>query len=163
MWFKASVTKPSYLILDLDGVLTDGKFLYSKSGKSYKAFSVDDHDGIKLVQNFLDVHIISADSRGFEISKRRVVKDMNLSLTLVSIEDRLDWIKRNFGLDNTIYMGDGIFDKAIFQEVYYAIAPSSALKEVRRAADFVTTSKGGERSVAEACLHIAKKFFGLKL
>ena len=88
---------------------------------------------------------------------------MNLSLTLVSIEDRLDWIKRNFGLDNTIYMGDGIFDKAIFQEVYYAIAPSSALKEVRRAADFVTTSKGGERSVAEACLHIAKKFFGLKL
>ena len=59
--------------------------------------------------------------------------------------------------------GDGIFDKAIFQEVYYAIAPSSALKEVRRAADFVTTSKGGERSVAEACLHIAKKFFGLKL
>jgi 3-deoxy-D-manno-octulosonate 8-phosphate phosphatase (KDO 8-P phosphatase) len=163
MWFKASVTKPGYLILDLDGVLTDGKFLYSKSGKSYKAFSVDDHDGIKLVQNFLDVHIISADSRGFEISKRRVVKDMNLSLTLVSIEDRLDWIKRNFGLDNTIYMGDGIFDKAIFQEVYYAIAPSSALKEVRRAADFVTTSKGGERSVAEACLHIAKKFFGLKL
>ena len=163
MWFKASVTKPGYLILDLDGVLTDGKFLYSKSGKSYKAFSVDDHDGIKLVQNFLDVHIISADSRGFEISKRRVVKDMNLSLTLVSIEDRLDWIKRNFGLDNTIYMGDGIFDKAIFQEVYYAMAPSSALKEVRRAADFVTTSKGGERSVAEACLHIAKKFFGLKL
>ena len=163
MWFKASVTKPGYLILDLDGVLTDGKFLYSKSGKSYKAFSVDDHDGIKLVQNFLDVHIISADSRGFEISKRRVVKDMNLSLTLVSIEDRLDWIKRNFGLDNTIYMGDGIFDKVIFQEVYYAIAPSSALKEVRRAADFVTTAKGGERSVAEACLHIAKKFFGLKL
>ena len=163
MWFKASVTKPDYLILDLDGVLTDGKFLYSKSGKSYKAFSVDDHDGIKLVQNFLDVHIISADSRGFEISKRRVVKDMNLSLTLVSIEDRLDWIKRNFGLDNTIYMGDGIFDKVIFQEVYYAIAPSSALKEVRRAADFVTTAKGGERSVAEACLHIAKKFFGLKL
>ena len=163
MWFKASVTKPGYLILDLDGVLTDGKFLYSKSGKSYKAFSVDDHDGIKLVQNFLDVHIISADSRGFEISKRRVVKDMNLSLTLVSIEDRLDWIRRNFGLDNTIYMGDGIFDKAIFQEVYYAIAPSSALKEVRRAADFVTTAKGGERSVAEACLHIARKFFGLKL
>ena len=163
MWFKASVTKPGYLILDLDGVLTDGKFLYSKSGKSYKAFSVDDHDGIKLVQNFLDVHIISADSRGFEISKRRVVKDMNLSLTLVSIEDRLDWIRRNFGLDNTIYMGDGIFDKAIFQEVHYAIAPSSALKEVRRAADFVTTAKGGERSVAEACLHIARKFFGLKL
>lgn len=163
MWFKANVTKPSHLILDLDGVLTDGKFIYSKSGKTYKAFSVDDHDGIKLVQNFLDVHVISADSRGFEISKRRVVKDMNLSLTLVSIEDRLDWIRRNFGLDNAIYMGDGIFDKAIFQEVYYAIAPSSALKEVRRAADFVTTAKGGERSVAEACLHIAKKFFGLKL
>ena len=163
MWFKNNVTKPSELILDLDGVLTDGKFLYSKAGKSYKAFSVDDHDGIRLVQNFLDVHIVSADSSGFEISKRRVVKDMNLSLTLVSIEDRLDWIRRNFGLDNTIYMGDGIFDKAIFQEVHYAIAPSSALKEVRRAADFVTTAKGGERSVAEACLHIAKKFFGLKL
>jgi 3-deoxy-D-manno-octulosonate 8-phosphate phosphatase (KDO 8-P phosphatase) len=163
MWFKAHVTKPSHLIIDLDGVLTDGKFLYSKSGKSYKSFSVDDHDGIKLVQSFLDVHIISADSRGFEISKRRVVKDMNLSLTLVSIEERLDWIKRNFGLDSTVYMGDGIFDKAIFQKVYYAIAPSSALREVRRAADFVTTSKGGERSVAEACLHIAKKFFGLKL
>ena len=70
---------------------------------------------------------------------------MNLSLTLVSIDDRLDWIRRNFGLDNTIYMGDGIFDKAIFQEVHYAIAPSSALKEVRREADFVTTAKGGER------------------
>ena len=65
MWFKSNKTKPSNLILDLDGVLTDGKFLYSKAGKSYKAFSVDDHDGIKLVQNFLDVHVISADSSGF--------------------------------------------------------------------------------------------------
>ena len=159
MWFKANVTKPSHLILDLDGVLTDGKFIYSKSGKTYKAFSVDDHDGIKLVQNFLDVHVISADSRGFEISKRRVVKDMNLSLTLVSIEDRLDWIRRNFGLDNAIYMGDGIFDHYVMREVGYSIAPANADKLAKQHANFVTERSGGDRAVAEACLHIMEKFF----
>ena len=121
--FTQKYITPRYLVLDLDGVLTDGKFAYSSDGKVLKHFGVDDHDGIKLVQKFLDVHIISADSSGFEISKRRVVKDMNLPLTLVSIESRLEWIKMNFGLDNTIYMGDGIFDKSIFSVKFTTPSP----------------------------------------
>ena len=58
-----------------------------------------------------------------------------------------------------IYMGDGIFDSYVFPAVGYGIAPSNAFHTTRVRADYVTTATGGDRAVAEACLHILEKFF----
>jgi len=148
-------------ILDVDGVLTTGEFLYTENGKFAKKFGPHDNDGVKLLRTVLNIHAISADQRGFKITKKRVADDMNLQLTLVKESERLQWLKENFTLGESVYMGDGIYDALVFEHVAYSIAPANAFYIARKRADFVTDSKAGEGAVAEACLHIMKKFFEL--
>ena len=56
-------------------------------------------------------------------------------------------------------MGDGIFDKYVFESVGYSIATANSDFSAKKAANFVTKRGGGERAVSEACLHILEKFF----
>ena len=147
------------LILDVDGVLTTGQFIYSADGKVLKIFGPDDNDAIKLLQQYIDVRCVTGDRSGFDISARRVRTDMGLQLDLVSTTQRVQWIKDNYRPADVIYMGDGIFDHIVFSEVGYSIAPRNADLNARKNAQYVTMRRGGDRAVAEACLHILDKFF----
>ena len=146
-------------LLDVDGVLTDGKFTYSKEGKCYKVFGADDHDGLCLLKPYLNIHFVTGDKKGFDISKKRIVDDMNLPLDLVSTINRIDWISERFNPKEVIYMGDGIFDHYVFQKVGYSIATATSDANAIKFADYVTTRSGSERCVAEASLHILDTFF----
>lgn len=150
-------------VIDVDGVLTTGQFLYTLEGKFAKIFGPHDNDGIKLVSKFITVWTISADQRGWPITKKRIADDMGLKLELVPEAERLDWFRKNCDLAKTIYMGDGIYDAKVFEIVAYSIAPVNAFYTAREKANFVTQSKSGEGAVAEACLHIMEKFFGQKV
>ena len=150
---------PKHFVLDLDGVFTDGKFYYTNEGKYMKAFGADDHDALILLSELLDIQVVSADVKGFEISKKRIQIDMGLKIDLVPAKERPLWISQRFNCDETIYMGDGIFDHLVFSKVCYSIAPANALDFTKSKANFVTKNSGGERAVAEACLHILNKFF----
>jgi 3-deoxy-D-manno-octulosonate 8-phosphate phosphatase (KDO 8-P phosphatase) len=151
---------PSNLILDVDGVLTDGKMYYSSEGKMLKAFGADDSDALILAKRELSIKVVSADSRGFSISKRRIESDMGLDLHLVSARERPRWINENFDSRFCIYMGDGLLDPLVFRTVGYSIAPANASLRTRREANHVTKNKGGEGAVAEAVVHIFDRFFG---
>jgi 3-deoxy-D-manno-octulosonate 8-phosphate phosphatase (KDO 8-P phosphatase) len=151
--------KPEMFVLDVDGVLTTGQFLYSKNGKEFKVFGPDDNDGLSLLKPFLKIHFVTQDKKGFAISKKRIVNDMKFPLDLVKTLDRDEWMKNKISLDKVIYMGDSIFDSLIFAKVGYSIAPANADTLAKENADFVTTRNSGERAVAEACIHILKKFF----
>ena len=149
-----------HFVLDVDGVLNTGQFLYSKEGKVYKIFGPDDHDGLKILAPHLQsIHFISADKRGYAITQKRVEIDMGMSLSLVSAADRLNWIRDRFGLEETAYMGDGIFDGVVFKQVKYAIAPANAFHKTKALAHYVTHSRGGEGAVAEASIHLLDTFF----
>ena len=63
-----------------------------------------------------------------------------------------------FGLKKCIYMGDGIFDHLIMKKAFYSIAPNGALDHVIKSANYVTKRKPAERAVAEAVIHILKKY-----
>ena len=80
-------------------------------------------------------------------------------LDLVSTNKRIDWIKKLYDPGEVIYMGDGIFDHYVMKEVRYSISPANADKNAKKYSDFTTSRKGGDRAVAEACLHILEKFF----
>ena len=146
-------------ILDVDGVLTTGQFLYSKNGKELKVFGADDNDGLSLLKPFLEIVFVSADERGFEISKKRVEDDMGYPLHLVGTKSRASWIKENYNEKEVIYMGDGIFDHYVMRKVLYAISTGNGDINSRKAANYITERNGGERAVAEACLHLLDKFF----
>src|SRR3989344_4958911 len=75
------------VIFDVDGVFTTGQFLYTGEGKFAKVFGPHDGDGIKLLKRWVDVEAISADARGWEITKKRM-DDMSIPVTLVSELER---------------------------------------------------------------------------
>ena len=150
---------PQIFILDVDGIMTNGSFFYTSEGKFMKAFGPDDNDGLSLLKNYIDIRFVTGDKKGFPISKKRIFEDMNYPLDLVSTIRRVDWIKERYLLDKVIYMGDGIFDHYVMREVAYGISTSNSDKNAMKYSDYVTERKGGERAVAEACLHILEKFF----
>ena len=78
---------------------------------------------------------------------------------MVSTIRRIDWIREHHDPAEVIYMGDGIFDHYVMKEVGYSIAPANADPNAKQHADFITQRSGGDRAVAEACLHILEKFF----
>lgn len=151
--------KPTVFILDVDGVMTSGHFFYSAEGKMLKAFGPDDHDSLGLIRSYLDIQFVTGDSKGFAISKKRIVDDMKFPLHLVSTVSRLKWIAERYNPAQVIYMGDGIFDHYVMRHVMYAIAPNNADAYAKRYAHYITQRNGGDRAVAEACLHILEKFF----
>ena len=153
---------PKYFILDVDGVLTNGQFIYTSEGKTMKIFGPDYHDALNLLKNKLEIQFITGDKKGFNISKKRIVDDMNFPLELVSTHKRIEWIKKTYDVNNLIYMGDGIFDDIVMKNVYYSIAPNNASFLAKKSADYITKTSGGDRAVAEACLHILGKFFNIK-
>ena len=150
---------PKTFILDVDGVLTTGHFFYEKKGKVMKIFGPDDNDGLSLLCPFVKVMFVTGDKKGFAISRKRIVDDMKYPLELVSTIRRIDWIKENFDPSKVIYMGDGIFDHYVMREVGYSIAPANADSLAKQSAHYVTQRSGGDRAVAEACLHILERFF----
>jgi 3-deoxy-D-manno-octulosonate 8-phosphate phosphatase (KDO 8-P phosphatase) len=154
-----SGTKPNIFILDVDGVLTTGQFFYTADGKAMKVFGPDDNDGLSLLNKYVQVRFVTGDKKGFAISKKRIVDDMGFRLDIVSTIRRIDWIEERYALDSVIYMGDGIFDHYVMSKVGYSIAPANSDKNAKRYASFVTERSGGDRAVAEACMHILDKFF----
>ena len=86
------INKPKCFILDVDGVMTSGEFFYTQEGKYLKCFGPDDNDGLSLLKPFIDIRFITGDKKGFDISKKRIVDDMNYKLDLVSTIKRIDWI-----------------------------------------------------------------------
>ena len=149
---------PKYFVIDVDGVLTDGKFYYTAEGKVMKKFGPDDADALSILRHKLTIHMISGDKRGFSITKKRI-DDMKYPVDLVSTFDRIKWMKERFDLNKTIFMGDGIYDALVFKEVAYSIVPANAFYKTKELADFVTKARGSECAVAEACVHVLENFF----
>ena len=150
------------LIIDVDGVMTTGRFFYSeKNGKFIKEFGSDDSDAISLLKPYIkNIQFVTGDQRGFSISSKRIFEDMGYKISLVSTTKRAEWIQSNFDdAENVIYIGDGIFDHYVFKSVGYSIATANALPHVKKRANYVTARKGAEGAVAEAALHILDKFF----
>lgn len=153
------LANPKVFILDVDGVVTTGHFLYSSEGKTLKVFGPDDNDALSLLSPLLEIRFVTGDKKGFSISHRRIVDDMSYPLDLVSTIRRHEWISDRYDPNEVIYMGDGIFDHYVMMQVGYSIAPANADRNAKAFASFVTERAGGDRAVAEACLHILNKFF----
>jgi 3-deoxy-D-manno-octulosonate 8-phosphate phosphatase (KDO 8-P phosphatase) len=150
---------PKVFILDVDGVITTGQFFYTQEGKAMKVFGPDDNDGLSLLQPYLQIRFVTGDRKGFSISHKRIVDDMEYPLDLVSTIKRVEWIAERYDLDEVIYMGDGIFDHYVFAKVAYSIAPANGDYIAKEKANYITKRSGGDRAVAEACLHILETFF----
>ena len=150
------------LCLDVDGVMTNGKFTYTAEGKVSKEFGPEDSDALQLLSPHIEIRFVSADARGFKISEARIVRDMGFSLDLVSSRHRLAWLEERYELEGLAYMGDSFTDVPIFAKVGLALCPQNASPSVKKFANFVTRSRGGSGAVAEAVFYLSGRL-GLQI
>ncbi|MCA9278919.1 MAG: HAD-IIIA family hydrolase [Phycisphaeraceae bacterium] len=146
------------LVLDVDGVLTDGSILYGMRGEQYQRFHVRDGYGIKQwINKGLYVGIISGRSCNATITRLQELGITHMHLGVSEPKDRvLSRLMSSLGVapDNVAVMGDDVPDLPMFTLAGYSIAPADAEPTVLKEADIVTTRTGGNGAVREAIDHL---------
>ena len=148
---------PTHVIIDVDGVMTTGQFIYSNKGKQFKIFGAHDSDGLKFLSNFFKIIFITADKRGYSITKKRIVDDLNFKLQLITEKERYKFCEK-IGFKKIIFIGDGIYDAKILKDCRFGITPNNARIEAKKSANYITPSKSAEGAVLDAALKILKVF-----
>lgn len=147
------------LLLDVDGVLTDGGIMYDANGVETKVFNVRDGHGIKMLQRHgIEVGIITGrTSVVVDIRAKELGIELVYQGSLKKIESYLD-VKLKTGFDDSqiAYIGDDVIDVPVMRRVIFAAAPADALSEARSAAHYVTSLAGGKGAVREVCDLILK-------
>ena len=142
------------LLLDVDGVLTDGTITYGTDGIETKSFHTQDGLGLKLLQESgVAAGIITA--RTSEAVLRRA-RELGFAHVVQGAADKLaafEAILRETGLrpPQTAYMGDDWMDLPLLNRVGLAAAPANAVAEVRQRVHYTTERTGGRGAVREVC------------
>lgn len=138
------------VVLDVDGVLTDGRLYFGADGEALKVFDVRDGYGVRLLREAgLGVALLS--SRASPIVERRA-DELDISPVLQGERDKLaglDRLLRSVGVPaaECAYLGDDWPDLPVMARVGFAAAVADAAPEVRRAAHWVTPAGGGRGAV----------------
>lgn len=148
------LSKIRLLLLDVDGVMTDGRIFYDDQGRELKAFDVKDGHGLKLVQRAgLEVGIITG--RQSEVVAKRAA-ELGITLVYQGAKDKripfLDVLsKLNLNPKEVAYIGDDLVDLPILLQVGFSAAVADAVDEVKSHVDLVTKRSGGRGAVREVC------------
>ena len=146
-----------YLILDVDGVLTDGGFYYSNKGKILKKFVAEDADALNLAKAYCEIIFISADLRGFRISQKRI-NDMGFELVFLPSQEREDYILNLKKSGKVVYMADSFTDVPALRVADFSVVPQNAKLAVRKYSDYICEYNGGHGAVAEFVLELLNYF-----
>ena len=149
------------LVLDVDGVLTNGQVFFGPDGKeSIKGFDIQDGFGIKLLQSVgIECAVITGRHSKMVLGRCDELGITNLftgvqdkKLALLELQQRVPF---NPAIDLAV-MGDDWPDLSIMQSAGLRIAPAQAHEAIRQVAHYVTQAKGGFGAVREACDLILK-------
>lgn len=147
-------TQIELLVLDVDGVMTDGKLMFSAQGDEIKAFSILDGHGIKMLMKAgIQVGIITG--RNSPLTARRA-RDLGIEHILQGREDKkvaLKELLKDLALtpESTAYMGDDLPDLGAIVYSGLGISVPNGHAFVKEHADHVTITPGGEGAVREVC------------
>ena len=140
------------LLLDVDGVMTDGRIIFDSNGVESKFFNVKDGHGIKMLQRAgIEVGIISG--RESKVVANRAA-ELGIERVFQKAIDKLSPYLRilaDTGLsdDEVAFIGDDLIDIPVLKRVGFAAAPADAVAEVLPFTHFVTRNSGGWGAVRE--------------
>ncbi len=147
------------LILDVDGVLTDGSIILDNEGNEFKVFNVRDGHGIKMLEK-ADIQVAIITGRYSKVIERRAkelgIKEVYQRCHIKSVA--FDHLIEKLGLrpEEIAYAGDDIVDIPIFRRVGLSIAVSDATEETKKEAMIITKNRGGKGAVREICEFLIK-------
>lgn len=144
--------KIRFLLLDVDGVMTDGKIYYDSEGREVKAFNIYDGHGIYLAQKAgIKVGIITG-------RKSKIVEKRAKELRIDEVHQKViekgkvyDDIRKRYRLkdEEVAYIGDDLIDLSVLERVGLSAAPANSVDDVKDIVDLVTEKEGGSGAVRE--------------
>lgn len=153
------VARIELLILDVDGVMTDGRIIITDHGEEIKCFNVKDGLGLRLLLRAgIDVVIISG--RKSKVVEHRA-KDLGIKEIYQGVKDKASLCakliqQKKLKRDQVCCMADDLPDLPMFKQAGISIAVADAVVEVRDTASFVTKNRGGNGAVREVSELILK-------
>ena len=140
------------VLLDVDGVLTDGRIWFGPEGEALKAFDVRDGHGIVRLRDQIDFGVISG--RPGRATRKRL-EELGFKHLIFSQRDKLDGYATlaplGFTDQEVAYMGDDVNDIPLLRRVGLSAAPADAFPEVLPEVHFVSRFPGGRGAVRELC------------
>jgi len=151
--------KIKLLLLDVDGVLTDGRIIYDSRGRDSKFFDVHDGMGVYALSK-CGIKTILITAKGSRSIRPRA-RDMHVESVFENISPKtkvLDKIlqKYNIGLDEICFAGDDLVDLCLMKKAGFPIAVFNACPEIKQVASYITLREGGRGAVREIAELILK-------
>lgn len=147
------------LLLDVDGVLTDGRIIYDSKGSDLKLFDVHDGLGVFLLKK-AGIPTILITAKGSAAIMPRA-RDMQVEKVYADIFPKtsvLDKILKKYkvGASQVCFVGDDLVDLALMKRVGFPVAVFNAAPEIKQAAKYITLRLGGRGAVREVAELILK-------
>ncbi|HYB20109.1 MAG TPA: HAD-IIIA family hydrolase [Thermodesulfobacteriota bacterium] len=147
------------LLLDVDGVLTDGRLAFDGAGREIKFFHIRDGQGIRFLQQ-AGIRVGIVTGRKSEAVDFRA-QELGIDLIFQKVRDKEKALgtilkKENLQAEQVCYVGDDLVDLAVLSSVGLGVAVADAAAEVRTLAHYTTRFPGGQGAVREICERILK-------
>jgi len=141
------------LLLDVDGVLTDGRLYYGPEGEALKAFDVRDGHGMVMLRDHVELGVLSGRPAGPTASR---LQDLRVTHASFGNREKLpsyEELIARLGISDAevAYMGDDVNDLPVIRRVGLSACPADACPEVLAEARFVASAPGGKGAVRELC------------
>ncbi len=155
----ARAARIKLLILDVDGVMTDGRVVYDAEGREIKFFDIQDGHGLKLLQR-TGVKVALLSGRQSEVNRIRArelgIEELHedCKIKLPVFEEILN--AHGLPAEQVAFMGDDLIDLPPMRAAGLALAPANAAPEVKSAAHWVAPKPGGGGAVRLVCELIMK-------
>jgi len=149
---KIKAKKIKLLLLDVDGVLTDGSIIYDEQGRELKIFNVRDGAMVKWLKRAgIEVAILSG-RKSKAVEKR--AKELGVELVIQDAKDKLPAFQTllkqtGFKPKEIAYLGDDWHDLVVLKRVGLSACPKDAVEEIKKQVDYVCRAKGGRGAVRE--------------
>ncbi|WP_299888607.1 acylneuraminate cytidylyltransferase [uncultured Lacinutrix sp.] len=149
--------KITHVVLDVDGVFTDGTITYTKDGEHTKQFDMRDGMGLEILRQF-DVNVMVMTSENSELVAKRMQK-LKIENVYLGVKDKYSLLQNilkdnKLSINNFAYLGDDVNDLTNICSVGWSIAPNNATDVVKQHADIVLSKPSGAGAIREACQFI---------
>lgn len=151
--------KIAYLILDVDGVFTDGGIYYNAEGELAKKFDMRDGMGLEILrENQVEVVVLTSENSAL-VAQR--MKKLNIQHTFLGVKDKYAFLKqfiaaKNSSYNAVAYIGDDVNDLANLCSVGWSFAPNNATNVVKPHVDVILNQDSANGAIREACEFILK-------
>ena len=151
--------KIKLLLLDVDGVLTDGRIVYDSKGRDSKFFDVHDGLGVYMLKR-AGISTVLITAKGSRTLKSRA-RDMRVSEVFADVHPKSRVFDKLLNRHNVVaqevcFVGDDLVDLCLMKKVGFAIAVFNACPEVKNLAHYITQREGGRGAVREVAELILK-------